>query len=107
MKADDLGIEGGKVWDATLDGDTRPTHGAIDGKKADSKGLFYLGGNPAKYPADSALPAGERINCRCRIRYEVEGYSPQIRRTREQGIIPYQTYPEWVKEYGKPKSRRQ
>jgi hypothetical protein len=105
-KADDLGIEGAKVWDATLDGDTRPTHQTQDGKKADAKGLFYPGGNPAKYPSDSMLPAGERINCRCRIRYEVEGYSPQIRRTREQGIIPYQTYPDWVKTYGKPKSRK-
>jgi hypothetical protein len=78
----------------------------MDGKRADKDGFFSLGGVKVKHPASGDLPAGERINCRCRIRYEVEGYSPQVRRTREQGIIPYQTYPEWVKNYGKPKSRK-
>ena len=105
-KADDLGIDGRKVWDATLDGDTRSSHQTMDGKKADEDGFFHLGGVSITHPASGDLPASERINCRCRIRYEVEGYEPQIRRSREQGIIPYQTYPEWVKTYGTPKKRK-
>ena len=100
------GIEGRRIWDATLDGDTRSTHGALDGTPEDDSGLFYPGGYPAKYPLDENLPAGEAINCRCRMRYEIEGYSPQVRRTREQGLIPYQTYTDWVKTYGPPIRRK-
>ena len=100
------GINGRRVWDATLDGDTRDTHIRIDGQAEDENGLFYPGGNPAKYPNDEALPPEESINCRCRVRFEVEGYSPQLRRTREQGLIPYQTYTEWEKEYGPPVKRK-
>lgn len=100
-KADKLGIQGQRVWDATLDLNTRSSHQAVDGQKADDDGLFYPGGNPARYPSDGDLPAGERINCRCRVRYEVEGYAPQVRRAREAGVIPYQTYPDWYENYGK------
>jgi hypothetical protein len=39
-------------------------------------------------------------NCRCGIRMDIEGYSPELRRSREQGIIPYQTYSDWESENG-------
>ena len=106
QKASDQGIQGRRIWDATLDGDTRSTHGHLDGTPEDEAGLFYPGGYAAQYPLDENLPAEESINCRCRLRYEIEGYSPQVRRTREQGLIPYQTYEEWVKNYGPPVKRR-
>lgn len=38
-------------------------------------------------------------NCRCTIRFEIEGYEPQLMRTREEGIIPYQTYDDYSKQY--------
>jgi hypothetical protein len=34
-------------------------------------------------------------NCRCDIRFEIEGFEPTIRRSREDGIVPYQTYDTW------------
>ena len=101
QKADDLGINGNRVWDATLDMRTRSTHQAVDGQHADENGLFHVGGYPTDRPAGGDLPASERINCRCHIRYEVEGYEPQVRRSRDEGIIPYQTYPQWYEAYGK------
>lgn len=101
-KAKAQGIEGNEIWDATLDGRTRKTHQAADGQKKNDEGYFIIGGYKALYPVDPNLPAEESINCRCHTRFEVSGYSPQLRRTRDQGIIPYQTYSDWEKNYGKP-----
>jgi SPP1 gp7 family putative phage head morphogenesis protein len=100
LKAEEQGIEGGEVWDATLDGRTRPTHAAMDGQKKNRETNKFdgPGGENAEYPGDPNLSAGERINCRCRIAFEVDGYSPQLRRTRAEGLIPYQTYSEWLNE---------
>lgn len=34
-------------------------------------------------------------NCRCDTRFEIEGFAPEIRRSREDGLIPQQTYEQW------------
>jgi SPP1 gp7 family putative phage head morphogenesis protein len=90
------GIDLRMKWDASLDGRTRPDHGAADGQTRGDDGLFRVGGETAPYPGWEGLTAGQRINCRCRIRAEIDGYEPALRRTREQGIIPYQTYAQWI-----------
>lgn len=105
-RAASQGVEGKRIWDATLDGDTRPSHGALDGVAESESGTWNLAGYTVRYPLDEVLPAGESANCRCRQRFEIEGYSPQLRRTREQGLMPYQTYSEWVKNYGPPVKRK-
>lgn len=61
--AEDAGAELVKVWIATLDGRTRPSHGAMDGKEADEDGHFKLAGAEIDGPHDDKLPAGEIINC--------------------------------------------
>jgi SPP1 gp7 family putative phage head morphogenesis protein len=95
------GVEGGVIWSATLDGRTRDQHAAMDGQKRGEDGLFrFPNGETAPYPCWEGLSAENRINCRCKMRFEIEGYSPKLRRTREQGIIPYQTYSDWEKENG-------
>ena len=95
-KAQERGIDGSVIWDATLDGRTRPTHAAMDGQKRADDGLFNgPGGSRAPFPAYPDLPAEERINCRCRLRFEIEGFDPGLRRTREDGVLPYQTYDQW------------
>jgi len=97
-KAQEKGIEGNVKWDATLDGKTRPDHGAMDGENRQPDGLFNGPGRErAPYPAWEGLSAGERIQCRCRLAFEIEGYEPKLRRSRDEGIIPYQTYSEWAK----------
>jgi len=101
LRAEEQGIQGGRVWSATLDERTRDMHAAMDGNTPDSDGLYRLpNGETAPYPSWDGLSAENRINCRCSERFEIEGYGPQLRRTRDQGVIPYQTYEEWIKEYG-------
>lgn len=103
LQAKKKGIDGREIWDATLDGRTRPSHGAMDGASKTDEGWVLLNGGTtagpngelAMYPGDPNLSAGERINCRCRLRFEIEGYSPQLRRIRGEGVQPYQTYMQW------------
>jgi len=103
IKADSLGINGDVIWDATKDGRTRPIHGHLDGAVRNKKtGMFPIDDKVTKetpYPAWEGLSAANRCNCRCNIRYQIAGYSPQLMRTREQGVIPYMSYDEWKKTY--------
>ena len=94
QKAKEKGVQGKIVWVATLDGKTRPSHQAMDGVAKDEDGMYH-GEIEAPYPGWEGLDASDRINCRCTERFEIEGYSPQLRRTREQGVIPYETYEHW------------
>ena len=98
-RAQENGIEGNEVWSATKDVKTRDAHGYADGQKKNKDGYFNVGGEKALYPGDPSLSAGNRINCRCNIRFEIEGYSPQLMRTREEGILPYMPYQQYAKEY--------
>lgn len=91
----DQGIEGRMVWIASLDGSTRPTHAAMDGVARDEDGMFRGAIGKTPYPGWEGLPAEERISCRCTMRFEVEGFPPLVRRSREDGVIPYQTYSDW------------
>ena len=54
-----------KQWDATMDGDTRPTHRALDGQiRETDKPFESSSGRTARYPGDFGDPA-EDCNCRC------------------------------------------
>lgn len=111
LQAEEMGIEGNQVWSATKDSKTRDTHGEMDGARRiqnDKQDGWILtdgsftpgpGGNYAPYPGYEGLPPEERINCRCTIRFEIDGFGPQLMRTREEGIIPYQSYNNYVDEY--------
>lgn len=95
-RAQAKGIEGNYIWDATLDGRTRPTHAAMDQAIRKEDGLFDgPGSERCPYPGYFDLSAEERIHCRCRLRFQVGGYSPQLRRSRDEGVIPYETYAHW------------
>ena len=94
--AEDSGVEGKTVWVATKDGTTRDQHQAMDGQPREEDGLFHLpNGDQAPHPLHSSLSAENVCNCRCDIRFEVTGYSPQLMRTRDGGLAPYQPYSEW------------
>lgn len=97
-KASELGCDIETVWDATLDGRTRPAHGALDGKPKDDpeKGWNVPGVGWVSAPLHSGI-AGFDINCRCRLRDQVKGFPPDKRYVRGDGIQPYQTYSEWKK----------
>lgn len=67
------GIEMRKVWIATPDLRTRPTHLAADAATNEHPvpltDNFVVGGYPAMFPAAPSLPPAERYNCRCTIGY--------------------------------------
>lgn len=96
-RAIENGVEGKVVWSATKDSVTRHTHRIMDGKAKLNTGFF----EPihAQYPGDPNLSAEERCNCRCRTRFEIDGYSPQLMRTREEGVIEYQNFSDYSKQY--------
>lgn len=101
------GIAGNEIWDATLDGDTRPSHRALDGVPRPENGEWEVMHEGflvrTTGPLMSGVPSFD-INCRCRRRFEIQGYSPTLRRTRSQGVIPYTSYSDW-KPAGLPNPR--
>lgn len=99
LRAKENGVNGSEVWSSTKDPKTRYTHRNADGKKKGDDGFFNVGGEKALYPLDPNLSAKERIHCRCTLRFEIEGYEPQLMRTREEGILPYQNFMEYSKQY--------
>jgi hypothetical protein len=98
-KARDLGVEVQDIWDATLDSRTRTDHGALDNVPAsvDSAGNRYWDTAVGRVagPTQSGVASFD-INCRCRVTGGIEGYSPKLRRIRDEGVVPYKTYREWV-----------
>lgn len=105
----DQGVHASKVWVSTLDDVTRDSHQELDGQKVPVKdeegnpGLFVSPDTGAEAPGPGQFGvAGEDINCRCTSRGEIEGYEPEVRRSREDGVIPQTTYPEYAKEKGWP-----
>ena len=54
-----------KVWLATDDTRTRPTHHEADGQRTLLSEPFRVGGAQLLYPGDPRGPAQEVINCRC------------------------------------------
>jgi hypothetical protein len=53
--------------------------------------------NGDDYPSD--------INCRCTVIDVIEGLEPELRRTREDGVQPYQTFATWADAHGVDGSR--
>lgn len=67
-----------KVWDATLDSRTRPTHAAMEGQRKRLNEAFVSPeGYSLMHPGDSSLgaPGEMTISCRCVTRYDLDFYS--------------------------------
>ena len=98
-RARERGVEVVDVWDATLDSRTRAEHGVLDGVRAqyDDGGAFWnTSVGKVRGPLRSGVASFD-INCRCRIRGEIDGFEPEVRRIRGQGAVPYQNYEDWRK----------
>lgn len=68
-KAVRAGADVVKIWDAALDGKTRPHHRQLDGQIREVDEPFEVDGLKAMYPGQFGRPE-EDINCRCRSRCE-------------------------------------
>lgn len=92
-EAEARGVEMDRIWVASLDGRTRPTHGALDGQVADEDGMFHSEGMTAEGPGLWGDPAYD-IRCRCTIRSEIKGFPPELRRY-DGEVRENITYAEW------------
>lgn len=63
--AEEVGRPFEKVWLATSDGRTRPSHVAADGQRVGVDDSFVVGGAALDFPGDPSGPAEEVIQCRC------------------------------------------
>lgn len=95
-KAEEQGVRMTEIWQATLDDRTRDSHGDMDGKEKQEQGFWMPSiASWVEGPRLTGVPE-EDINCRCRVVAQVDGLpEPILRRTRDEGIVPYQTYDEW------------
>lgn len=64
--AKERGADVVKIWDATLDGKTRPNHRKLHGQVREVNEPFELGGMKAMYPGEFGIPS-EDCNCRCNM----------------------------------------
>ena len=99
QQAEKAGVELDYIWSATVDGRTRDMHADMDGRKADvimdGRPYFALpDGLTVEGPGLTGIPEHD-INCRCAVRAEIVGYSPELRRVRGAGVVPYQSYHQW------------
>ena len=98
--AQEAGLIMEKVWDATLDGKTRPQSQEMDGQTvAMDEDFTFPDGTTAAGPGLSGVEEYD-INDRCVPRFQVAGYEPKFRREQDGGIIPYATYKEWAADKG-------
>jgi len=98
--AAEMGIKMLKVWDAAIDDKTRDDHRDMDGEKVKTDEDFTLpDGSSGPGPGMTGV-AEQDIQCRCRLRYEIEGYAPEVRRVRGEGVVPYETYNEFKEAKG-------
>jgi len=95
----EFGMQTKKVWNATLDGKTRPNHGAMDGVSTDDTGKFIfttMDGTTLYVAGPHLTGTTDDIACRCYTSLEFDNIPPKVRRdniTKE--VIPYKTYNEW------------
>ena len=88
------------MWDATLDGRTRPAHAAADGQKKKLDQPFVVMGEKLMYPGDSAGSAANVINDRCHSINLAGDFEPTARRGRnpitgKTEVFSYINYAEW------------
>lgn len=61
-----------KEWEATEDSHTRPTHAAADGQVVGLTEKFTVGDAFLDFPGDPTGLAGEIVNCRCTMLFDVD-----------------------------------
>lgn len=61
-----------KEWVATHDGRTRHTHLDADGDQVQVTEAFVVGASHLRWPGDPGGAAGEVVNCRCTLIYDVD-----------------------------------
>lgn len=66
-RAESMGIEVERMWDATLDKRTRPEHAVLDGQIQPISEPFVVGSYEIMYPGDPDAAPEMVYNCRCTL----------------------------------------
>lgn len=102
-RAQDMGIDVGPAWMATLDGRTRDSHRHLDGERRNEKtGKFS---NGCRYPGDPQGSPGEVYNCRCTLVAQIKGFESDFSDMswRRHDQLGKMSYDEWRNEKSKKK----
>lgn len=97
------GIKITRMWDASLDGRTRPAHGRADGQKVAYDKPFTVAGDKLMYPGDSAGKVGNIVNCRGTTVDLVDDWMPEARRgfnpvTGKNDVFDYKDFNQWAED---------
>ncbi len=95
----ELKIDLRKMLVETLDDRTRPQSAQMDGQISNENGEFLYPDGRWYVLGNSGNPHWD-INDRGRSVELIEDYGPIVRRSKEDGVISYQTYEEWAEEKG-------
>lgn len=94
-RAETLGINGEKVWVATLDGHTRAEHRALDGVRI---GIHERFSNGLMFPGDPDGEPASTYNCRCRM---IEVFKDQdFSKFERSNRLGDMSYDEWKTAHG-------
>ena len=94
-EAEEKGVNLKRTWDAAADDRTREDHLSMDGREPDEDGLYTLpDGSRGEAPGLTG-EASQDINCRCREVATIEGFEPEFKRVRGEGVVPYEGFEEW------------
>ena len=92
-RAEEMGIDSVRMWQAVLDNRTRHEHRQLDGQQRPVGEPFEVDGEEIMFPGDPSAPGYLIWNCRCRTRAVVKGLEPMARKYRKiEGDL---TYEEW------------
>lgn len=83
-----LGVDIEKVWEATEDSRTRPSHVEAHGQQVPIDAKFEVGTSKLDFPGDPDGPPEEIINCRCTIVYDVPDAPEQSDPVTAGGAMP-------------------
>jgi hypothetical protein len=78
--------DAGKIWLATEDERTRPSHRAVDGQRVAIGDSFQVGDSRLRYPGDPLGAADETVNCRCSVAYDFDMITP-VTDTADEGAL--------------------
>ena len=94
--AEAQGLPVKRKWIATLDGRTRESHAALDGKFCDEEGYWHIGDDKGRYPGNFSK-AENVIHCRCSV-VDVIDEGPQLRRAKGSEDFSWRNYEQWKKQ---------
>lgn len=103
----DLGLDVRLQLLAVLDSATRNQSANMDGQKSRADGRFEYpsSGSGNWYIAKNTGHPEWDINDREVVIETLEGMDPKLRRIRDEGIVPFKTFPFWAKEKGLKKNK--